>query len=465
MTLISVVLPVYKNQDILEMLYSQLKELFQREKLTYQIVFINDASPDDSLTILNRLAAQDSDVTLFSFEKNVGQHRAALKGMEMSRGSMVLLMDADLQDPPAMIPLLIAKLQEGYEAVFAARHGNYESLLRLATSKIFKTLLHTICNVPIDAGMFVIMSRSMVKAVLQIPMSVPFVVAMIGLTHLKTCSIPFIRSKRAMGISAYTTAMRLRIGMSALFQILRLKSHLRHTERQKEYYSKVNHSTIFPKNYPRYIQRHLKEALQYVPLIPQQRILEVGCGAGRFTLPLERREILVQKQLQIEALDISPDLIKALRANTSIPLHCADLTHSPSQLHGKFDVVIGFFVLHHLPDMDRAFQAISTLLKPGGKVLFVEPNPYNPLYYVQIICHPKMRWKNERYILSMRKAPIASAMQKAGLTHFAMHRYGFFPPFLSEPSFGAKLENILEKIPLCKPILPFQVFFAQKPEV
>ena len=284
---ISVVIPVYCNEETLQELYVQLKETFKN--LSYQIVFVNDASPDSSGLILKQLAKADTRVTVLSLEKNLGQHRAVLKGLEISKGSVIVTMDADLQDSPLLIPQLIQQLKEGYEAVFAGRRGNYESFIRLATSKVFKTLLHAICKVPVDAGMFVVMSRKMVNAVLKIQMPSPFVVAMIGLTQLPVCSIPCLRKKRFNGKSSYSSWMRLKIGLSTIFQVLRLKPKLLHGLSQQHYYAKGDHANIFPENYPAYIQRHIDEALKYIPHASSLRILEVGCGMGRFTIPLAQK--------------------------------------------------------------------------------------------------------------------------------------------------------------------------------
>ncbi|NGX37920.1 MAG: putative glycosyltransferase [Chlamydiae bacterium] len=214
--MISIVIPIYQNQDVLEELYTQLKEVLL--KRPHEIIFVDDASPDRSRAILDILAARDPHTRMIALETNGGQHRAVLEGLKEAKGSVIVTMDGDLQDSPSTIPQLIEKLQEGYEAVFAGRKGEYESSFRLWTSKIFKGLLHRICHVPKDAGMFVAMSRKMVDAVLKIKMKAPFVVAMIGLTRLPTHSIPVLRQKRNQGKSAYTTWMRLKIGCDALLQ-------------------------------------------------------------------------------------------------------------------------------------------------------------------------------------------------------------------------------------------------------
>jgi 2-polyprenyl-3-methyl-5-hydroxy-6-metoxy-1,4-benzoquinol methylase len=276
---------------------------------------------------------------------------------------------------------------------------------------------------------------------------------MIGLTGLPSASIPFTREKRATRESAYTGAMRLKTGLSALYHTSLAKKKVAQAGQQRRYYARADHKSIYPENYPHYIQKQIAKTLGYLPIEPEKKVLEIGAGMGRFTLPL------AEKGMQIEALDISPDLLKKLNELApDIPTHCLDFLSSSSQLPGSYDAIIGYFILHHLPDMEKTFTVLSSLLKPGGKIFFVEPNPQNLLYYVQILLHPKMRWKSERYMLKMRPKYIKSHLSE--FSEFQTERYGFFPPFLHEKAH--KLEAKLEKFKPFKPFLPYQVFSAQK---
>jgi glycosyltransferase involved in cell wall biosynthesis len=451
---ISIVIPVYLNETTLKPLYEELKNTFLHLGHPYEIIFVNDASPDGSEEVLQEIAGKDSSVQVLSLETNHGQHAAVLKGFEICQGEIVLVMDADLQDPPDFIPLLLEK--KGYDVIFAGRHGNYESFVRLFTSKVFKWLMHKICHIPKDAGMFFAISKQAAKKIRHIEMVPPFIPALIGLADLTSSSIPFERVARKDGKSAYTSKMRLKIGLNAARESLRIKRQLRQLREQKKYYGNAVHKNIIPNNYPHSIQKHLKELFSYLHLEENARVLEVGCGMGRFTIPL------AEKKVRIEGMDLSEVLLEKLKSSSTIPVHCGDVLHPPEELKGQFDVVVGFFILHHLPEMNKAFQAIFSLLKPTGKILFIEPNPYNPLYYAQIFFHPKMRWKNERHMLSMRKNHIFSSMNHAGLTNFMMKRYGFFPPFLAHKKGFSSLESVLEKTSTLKSILPYQVFYAEK---
>lgn len=226
MLAVSVILPIYNNEGTLSELIERLKEVLEKEGLTYEMLLVNDGSIDGSSALMEKWAKKDAAIRPIHLENNGGQHRAVLKGIELSTGATIVCLDADLQDLPEEIPQLFEKLQAPYEAVFAGRCGKYESSGRLFTSKVFKFLLHALCGVPKDAGMFFVMSRTMANCVLKIPMKKPFVVAMMGLTGLETLSVPILRKKREVGISMYTSSKRLRIGLSAISQVFiqKLKS-------------------------------------------------------------------------------------------------------------------------------------------------------------------------------------------------------------------------------------------------
>lgn len=228
---ISIILPVYQNAASLRELYCRLKVVLDTITDVYEILFVNDASPDHSASILQELAQMDTCVTVITFDENKGQNNAVFKGLEECKGTIAVVLDADLQDPPEMISSIVSKLEEGYDAVFAGRHGNYESPMRLLTSKIFKYCLHRLCHLPRDAGLFVAMNRSVIDALKEIRMPKPFVVAMIGLTGCKTFSIPFVRLKQKENKTAYTFRMRLKIALEALYSVACLRKQLKHIQK------------------------------------------------------------------------------------------------------------------------------------------------------------------------------------------------------------------------------------------
>lgn len=220
---VSVVVPVYCNAGTLADLHRRLAQTLATLG-EWEVIFVDDASPDSSRQVLLQLARSDPHVAVLATDCNGGQHRAVMLGLRYARAGWVVTMDADLQDPPEAIPSLLAALSlSGAAAVFAGRRGRYEAPGRLFTSRIFKTLLHWLTGLPADAGMFVAMDRAVVDRLLAMHVSDPFVVAMIGCAGLPTRSIPVERAPRALGASAYSTPMRLSTGGRALLLAVRLK--------------------------------------------------------------------------------------------------------------------------------------------------------------------------------------------------------------------------------------------------
>ena len=228
-----------------------------------------------------------------------------------------------------------------------------------------------------------------------------------------------------------------------------------HNRCQRDYFERSVKPRMVPTDSP-YLRRQVDEVLRVAAISPGERVLEVGCGMGRYTL------ILAQLGVRIEGLDLSSVLLDRMRAYNGgrfdIPLHCGDVLDPPLGLNGPFDAVIGFFTLHHLHDLSLCFQAMTRLLKPGGRLVFLEPNPFNPLYYIQILITPGITWQGDRGIIRMRPSLIFRAMHNAGLSRPTMIRFGFFPPFLANRQWGSRLEVLLERVSIWRTLLPFQLF-------
>ena len=228
-----------------------------------------------------------------------------------------------------------------------------------------------------------------------------------------------------------------------------------HNLRQKRYFETTLKSNLLPSNSP-YLNRQVDEALRAAGPASGGRVLEVGCGMGRYTLLLARRGICV------EGLDLSGVLLDRLKEfdheRHQIPLHAADISDLPETLARGFDLVLGFFTLHHVHDLRRCFEGVAKALRPGGRVVFLEPNALNPLFYVQILITPGMTWAGDRGILSMRRRKVFRAMSEAGFQGLSLDRFGFVPPMVSNRAWGRRLEAALESFRPWRALLPFQVF-------
>jgi SAM-dependent methyltransferase len=233
-----------------------------------------------------------------------------------------------------------------------------------------------------------------------------------------------------------------------------------HNIEQRTYFEATLKKTMVPADTP-YLRRHVEELIRFGGLSSGDRVLEVGCGMGRYTLLLARRG------LRVDAMDLSAVLLDRLREYAGPgfagTLHAADIEAPPPGLTGPYDSVIALFALHHMENLPNAFTSMYRLVKPGGRVVFLEPNPYNPLFYVQMLVTPSMTWKGDGGIIKMRRRVIFDALRAAGFTEPAMARFGFLPPFVVNHAAGANAEAALERVPLWRALLPFQLFRARRP--
>jgi 2-polyprenyl-3-methyl-5-hydroxy-6-metoxy-1,4-benzoquinol methylase len=227
-----------------------------------------------------------------------------------------------------------------------------------------------------------------------------------------------------------------------------------HNRVQRAYFEDRELPRMVPAD-TRSVRRHVQAVTLAAGLRPGERVLDAGCGLGRCTIPLARLGIAV------EGLDLNAALVQQIAAHAggeSIPTHVGDMCDPPDGLHGGFDAVVGFFALHHLSDLRRAFEGVRALLRPGGRVAFAEPNPFNPLYYVQITATPGMSWRGDGGIVRMRRSIVGPAMSAAGFVPERTVMYGFFPPAIANRGVGAAVEERFERLTAIRRFLPFQVF-------
>jgi SAM-dependent methyltransferase len=232
-----------------------------------------------------------------------------------------------------------------------------------------------------------------------------------------------------------------------------------HNRLQRAYCENAISETIRPRE-SRHVARQLDQVLRVARIAPDDRVLEAGCGMGRFTMRLAARGV------RVEGLDLSPVLLDRFRALNAgrfdIPLHCGDVAAPPPQLLNRFDVVVGFFVLHHVQDVGDAVAAMSRMLKPGGRLVLLDANGYNPLFYAQILTTPGMTWEGDKGMARMRPGIVARAMGRAGLARFELARFGVFPAFVNDRAWGARLDAALDRIPLPTICRAFQIFLAHR---
>lgn len=213
---VGVVIPVFGNKETLEELHRRLCQVLRTLEFSFEIVFVDDACPKGSLAVLKELAELDPTVKAVALARNVGQNRAVLCGLRHTGASRVVVLDADLQDPPEAIADLLAGLNQGVAAIFGGKSGQYESTVRLLGSRLFKEVLHALCGMPRGAGIFVAMRREMVERVLALPAQRPYLPAMIACSGLPVALRPVNRARRLVGRSGYSFWKRLKTGWAAV---------------------------------------------------------------------------------------------------------------------------------------------------------------------------------------------------------------------------------------------------------
>lgn len=185
----------------------------------YELIFVNDGSYDRTLEILRELHVRDSHVKFVSLSRNFGHQIAISAGINFASGQAVIIMDGDLQDPPEVITLLIAKWQEGYDVVYAVRKDRQgEKLVKVLAYKLFYRIITklTHIDIPLDAGDFRIMSRRVVDALKLMPERNRFVRGLTSWVGFKQSGIEYTRQARFAGKTKYSWSKLLRLAFDGI---------------------------------------------------------------------------------------------------------------------------------------------------------------------------------------------------------------------------------------------------------
>jgi polyisoprenyl-phosphate glycosyltransferase len=219
---ISVVLPVYRNRPHLPELHRRLSEALGPLAPDYELVFVDDAAGDGAVEWLRECRDRDTHVVLVEMAQNSGQHRAVLAGLARTTGSVVVVMDADLQDAPEDIGRLIQVLDRSGGVVFARRTARHQSHSRHLTGRLFKRLLRRIAGsrVPAGTGMFFAASRSVIDAALPRAADARYVPLLLDETGAPMSAIDIVKSHRVDTQSAYTVSRRLQLAVGAIRQAI-----------------------------------------------------------------------------------------------------------------------------------------------------------------------------------------------------------------------------------------------------
>lgn len=215
----SVVAPVFNEEETLPRFYETVIRVMEQLEETFELVLINDGSTDRTYTLMQELHAQDPRVRVVNFSRNFGHQIAISAGLDYARGQAVVIIDADLQDPPEVIPELAKEWKNGSEVVYAQRtqrHG--ETFFKLATAAIFYRLIERITSVkiPRDTGDFRLLDRRVVDVMKSMREQHRFMRGLSAWVGFKQAVVPYVRHERFAGTTKYPFGKMLKFSLDAI---------------------------------------------------------------------------------------------------------------------------------------------------------------------------------------------------------------------------------------------------------
>jgi glycosyltransferase involved in cell wall biosynthesis len=200
---ISCIIACYKDEQAIPIMYERIVSTFNKMEAEYEIIFVNDSSPDQSLDAILKLSAKDSNVIGINHRRNFGSQSAFLSGMKVSTGDAVVLMDGDLQDPPELIEVFYKKWQEGNNVVYGVRNKREVSFITQFLYKSFYRIFNKVASfkVPVDAGDFSLIDRESVNEILNFKEFDIFLRAIRAYIGGNQIGVPYFRPERMFGKS------------------------------------------------------------------------------------------------------------------------------------------------------------------------------------------------------------------------------------------------------------------------
>jgi len=215
----SIVVPIYNEIDSLPELYRRVKEVMDSSKESWELILVDDGSTDGSTEKIRELASTDKKVRPVIFARNFGHQVAITAGWDYARGDAVVIIDADLQDPPEVILALAEKWKEGYEVVYAVRSEREgESWFKKFTASLFYRLIYKITDVkiPVDTGDFRLMDRKVVDVLKQMKERHRFPRGMSAWVGFKQIGVTYKRAARTAGVTKYPFNKMMRLALNAI---------------------------------------------------------------------------------------------------------------------------------------------------------------------------------------------------------------------------------------------------------
>lgn len=218
--LLSIVVPVYNEQEVIDETFRRLSEVFKNYFMKIEYIFINDGSKDNTYFKLGQIAENNPEVRIINFARNFGHQIAITAGMDYAKGDAVVIIDADLQDPPEVIKQMVEKWQEGYEVVYGKRlQREGETFFKKFTAKMFYRFLDSMTDVklPVDVGDFRLIDRKVCDAMKCLPERSRYVRGLVSWVGFKQTSVEYKREKRFAGETKYPLKKMIKLAGDGIF--------------------------------------------------------------------------------------------------------------------------------------------------------------------------------------------------------------------------------------------------------
>lgn len=216
--LISIVVPILNEAKNITLFYKELKSVIKN--YNYEIIFVDDGSNDSSERVVKKIRRKDTRVKLISLSRNFGHQIAITCGLDYSSGDATIIMDADLQDPPNLIPRMIEKWQQGFDVVFGTRIArNGDSYLKKITANLFYKIIHILSGtkIPQNVGDYRLISKRVILVLRTTREYQRFLRGIISWVGFPQTGIEYVRGERHTGKSKYTTLKMLKLALDAIF--------------------------------------------------------------------------------------------------------------------------------------------------------------------------------------------------------------------------------------------------------
>lgn len=216
---ISAVIACYLDGPAVPFMYQRLKAVFKKIKVNYEIIFVNDASPDNAREVLTKLAKKDKRVVVINHTRNFGSQNAFTSGMRIATGDAIVLIDGDLQDPPELIEQFYQKWQGGFDVVYGERVKRDATPFMQWAYKAFYRVFRATSYIPmpLDAGDFSLLDRKVMEALNSLPETNRFIRGLRSWVGFKQTGVPYVRAKRMFGTSTNSLLKNLWWAQKAIF--------------------------------------------------------------------------------------------------------------------------------------------------------------------------------------------------------------------------------------------------------